>query len=219
MGAVRDPKPAADSTDDVDARLARLAPAAARGDAAAFREVVTLLMPTLWRIASRMVDDATAAEDVVQMAIVKVWKSLPSIADPRATRAFACATLRHVAIDEQRKFARRRTVAAGALDDDTIAVADHLMRATPDATTLLETAEAKALVQTALQSLSEDHRIVLLLCDVDGVTQADAAIALGVKLGTVASRLSRARSALSHHVRALQARPARRTFPWQRSRP
>jgi RNA polymerase sigma-70 factor, ECF subfamily len=214
MRPVPDTQPAAQGSDDVDVRLARLQPAAAGGDAAAFRELVTILMPTLWRLASRMADDDAAAEDVVQIAIVKIWRSLASITDPRATRAFACATLRHVAIDAHRHAARRRTTSTFSIDNATTSLAEELVRAPPDANAVLESAEAKGLVRRALVALSDDHRMVLLLCDVDGVSHADAAVALGVRPGTIASRLSRARSALAREVRALSARPARRRFPF-----
>jgi RNA polymerase sigma-70 factor (ECF subfamily) len=204
--------------DDLDARLARLTRAAAAGDPGAFRELVGALTPTLWRLAVRLVDDDAAADDVVQQAIVKLWRALPTIADPQATRAFACATLRHVAADEARRAARRRTTSLPDVDDAGTALAEQLTSDTPDAATLLQSAQATALVRSALNALPDEHRLVILLCDVDGVSYDDAAVALGVKPGTVASRLSRARVRLAQKVRALAARPAPRAslWPWSR---
>ena len=213
------PAPAPAALDgDLDARLARLTRAATSGDPGAFRDLVGALTPTLWRLASRLVDDDATADDVVQQTIVKLWRALPTIADPVATRAFACATLRHVAADEARKAARRRTTALPDVDDVGAALAEQLTSDTPDAQTVLQSAQATALIRGAIDALAEEHRLVILLCDVDGQSYDDAAIALGVKPGTVASRLSRARVKLAQKVRALAARPAPRAslWPWSR---
>jgi RNA polymerase sigma-70 factor (ECF subfamily) len=206
---------------DLDARIELVARAAAAGDRSAFRELTELLMPTLWRLALRLVDDAAAAEDVVQVTVLKLWRALPSVLDLRATRAFACATLRHAAIDEARKAARRRRVMSSSIDHGTKdQLAEPATSKAPDASVLLQSAEAKALVHTALAALSQEHRLVILLCDVDGVSPVDAAVALGVKPGTIASRLSRARTKLSEQVRALAATPPpRRGFFSRWSRP
>jgi RNA polymerase sigma-70 factor (ECF subfamily) len=217
--AAPDPAPARAVADaDLDARLARLTRVAAAGDAGAFRELVGALTPTLWRLAVRLVDDHAAADDVVQQTVVKLWRALPTIADPQAMRAYACATLRHTAADETRKAARRRTTSLPDVDDAGAALAEQLMSDTPDAATLLQSAQAKALVHAALDGLADEHRLVILLCDVDGVSYDDAAVALGVKPGTVASRLSRARVKLAQKVRALSSRPTPRASSWPWSR-
>jgi RNA polymerase sigma-70 factor (ECF subfamily) len=215
------PSPAGKSptTDgDLDVRLGRLARAAAGGDTGAFTALVTALSPLLWRLALRLVDDEDHAADVVQQTVVKLWRALPRVADPVAIRSFAFATLRHVAADEARAAALRRTSRLPATDDAGAALAAQLTSDAPDAASLVQSAQARALVHAALDALPDEHRLVLLLCEVDGVSYDDAACALGIKPGTVASRLSRARVQLARKVRALSASPKPRAsfWPWSR---
>ncbi len=201
--------------DDIDAELARLASAAAGGDPRAFTQFVEKITPHLWRLALRLVDDKARADDVVQNTIVKLWRALPGLRDPRAARAFAFQTLRHVAIDDARAAARRRTTSLDAHSDEHAALAERIVADGPDAASTLESKEARALVRAAIDSLPEDDRLVILLCDVDGLSYDDAAVVLGTKNGTVASRLSRAREKLGKKLKAMAARE-RSLLPWRR---
>lgn len=205
---------------DIDVELAGLARAAVAGDARAFRAFVDRITPILWRLALRLVDDRDRADDLVQQTIVRVWRALPGLRDFKAVRAFACATLRHVAIDDARAAARRRSVSfdrqAASEDGEQQALAERLAGDVPAPDDVLQSKDAVALVRTAIDSLADVDRMVLLLCDVDGLSYDDAAVALGTKTGTVASRLSRAREKLAKKVLAM-ARPRRSPWPWGRS--
>ena len=71
---------------------------------------------------------------------------------------------------------------------------------------LVANQQAQAILKAALEQLPEQHRLVLLLCDVDGLGGTDAAAALGIPEGTLDSRLHRARAALGKTLRGMAAR-------------
>jgi RNA polymerase sigma-70 factor, ECF subfamily len=147
--------------------------------------------PALYRIAYRLVGDAHDAEDVVQETLRSAWKSRESFTCGRGQRAWLAAILRRRVIDRWRRAGRRLVlVGEGPLEVPVRAV---------DPTTNDFTDE----MQQALSQLPSELRESLLLVVVGELTHQETADALGVPLGTVLSRVSRARQRLRKHLVAL----------------
>jgi RNA polymerase sigma-70 factor (ECF subfamily) len=147
--------------------------------------------PALYRIAYRLVGDAHDAEDVVQETLRSAWKSRQSFQCGRGQRAWLAAILRRRVIDRWRRAGRRMVlVGEGPLDVPVSAV---------DPTTNSFTDE----MQQALSQLPPELRESLLLVVVGELTHQETANTLGVPLGTVLSRVSRARQRLRKHLMAL----------------
>jgi RNA polymerase sigma-70 factor (ECF subfamily) len=147
--------------------------------------------PALYRIAYRLVGDAHDAEDVVQETLRSAWKSRENFECGRGQRAWLAAILRRRVIDRWRRAGRRLVlVGDGPLDVPTAAV---------DSTTDGFTDE----MQQALSQLPSELRESLLLVVVGELTHQETANTLGVPLGTVLSRVSRARQRLRKHLLAL----------------
>jgi RNA polymerase sigma-70 factor (ECF subfamily) len=147
--------------------------------------------PALYRIAYRLVGDCHDAEDVVQETLRSAWKSRANFECGRGQRAWLAAILRRRVIDRWRRAAHKVVLAGeGSLE---VAVEGV------DPTTNEFTDE----MQKALSQLPAELRESLLLVVVGELTHQETANALGVPLGTVLSRVSRARQRLRKHMLAL----------------
>jgi RNA polymerase sigma-70 factor (ECF subfamily) len=145
----------------------------------------------LYRIAYRLVGDCHDAEDVVQDTLRSAWKSRANFECGRGQRAWLAAILRRRVIDRWRRTGRRLVLAGdGPLEVPIDGV---------DPTTNDFTDE----MQQALSQLPPELRESLLLVVVGELTHQETANALGVPLGTVLSRVSRARQRLRKHMLAL----------------
>jgi RNA polymerase sigma factor (sigma-70 family) len=146
------------------------------GDALAMHELMRDLMPYVTRICGAIALDA--GEDAVQETFVAVLRHLRSLREPAALRGW----VRRIAVHEAVKTARRRAwpTAPAELPDTP--------EPAPDVATALD-------VQAAMGRLSPEQRAVLVLRDVDGMSEEDAAEILRLPVGTVKSRLHRARAA------------------------
>ena len=156
---------------------------------AAFRDYVVPELDVLLRVARRLTRDAAEAEDLAQDTLLRAYRALDRF-DGRYPRAWLLTILRNTHYNRLRK--RRPDL----LDDE---VAHRLPARGVDGRQ--EGTEERALhdhfdplVRDALASLSANHRAVIALVDLDGLTYQEAADLLGVPVGTVMSRLHRARA-------------------------
>jgi RNA polymerase sigma-70 factor (ECF subfamily) len=168
------------------------------GDPAAFRQLVELTHGTVYRLALRLLADGDEAADVTQETYVRAWSRLEELREPAAALGWLCRIARNLARDRRRGWWwRRREVHDGGLDP-----APRLapVAEAPRPDDALAAAELGLQVRKALAALPEKHRVVLLLREVDGMGYAELAEALGVPVGTVESRLHRARKALAKRL-------------------
>src|SRR6266576_3678310 len=131
------------------------------------------------------------AQDLVQETYARALRSLHQFTPGTNLKAWLCRILRNTFVSEYRR--RRGSPVVGGLDtvDPVHDVADHEIDA-------LRKVMADEL-QTALMSLGEDARTVILL-DLEGLTEVEVAEVMGCAVGTVKSRLSRARASLRRLV-------------------
>jgi RNA polymerase sigma-70 factor, ECF subfamily len=148
--------------------------------------------PALYRIAYRMVGDRHEAEDVVQDAFRSAWKSRRSFEAGRGERAWLVAILRRRVVDFWRRSSSLSVVSAETPIDVGVRADDPLANDYSDE------------MQHALACLPPELKETLLLVIVAELTHQEAADLLGVPLGTVLSRVSRARTRLRE---MLLARP------------
>lgn len=151
----------------------------------------------LLRVARSMTSQPADAEDLVQDTLLRAWRSLDSF-DGQHARAWLLTILRNANINAHR---RRRPV----LLDDPDAPSETASAAGPGSNSAEDTVLVNTfddVVESAVQNLAPSFREVLLLVDVDGLTYAETAAALGIPEGTVMSRLHRARKRVRDRLTA-----------------
>jgi RNA polymerase sigma-70 factor, ECF subfamily len=149
------------------------------GSSAAFEQLAVARGPALYRYLAVRLRDEGDARDVLQETLVAAWQRLPSLREAERFWPWLCGIAAHKAVDAARR--RRpehiREIAVSPPDDDIVAFRD------------------------AVAALPEHFRQVLLLRYLLGLTEAEVADALGMRVGTVKSRTARARKALEALLR------------------
>lgn len=155
-----------------------------------FHGMVSDHAPALFRLAYRMVGDAHDAEDAVQETMRSAWRSRDRFDCDRSQRAWLASILRRRVIDGWRRKARTPYLAG-----------EHGIEVPVDGVDPLAS-EFTDEMQHALEHLPYDLRESLLLVVVGELTHQEAADSLGIPLGTVLSRVSRARQRLREYYLA-----------------
>jgi RNA polymerase sigma-70 factor (ECF subfamily) len=173
--------------------------------AAAFQQYVVPEMEVLLRVARTLVSRPADAEDLVQETLVRAYRSIDRF-DGRHPRAWLLTIMRNAEINRHR---RRRPELLDDPDVELERLSDESdERHGPEA--LVVGAEFDAVVVQALVALPDRFRQVVELVDVSGLSYAEAAGALGIPVGTVMSRLHRARSRMRDRLTAAGLAPRQR---------
>jgi RNA polymerase sigma-70 factor (ECF subfamily) len=175
-----------------------------RGDPEAFSRLVALHEHMVFNLALRLVGDPEEARDVSQDVFLQVYRMLPRFEGRSSVKTWIYRIVVNQCHNRQRWWRRRHRDRSRPLDDLTPAdEAKMSARAQDGAENPYEEIrrrERGRAVQVALLALSFEHRAVLLLRDVEGLSVDQVAQSLGLAEGTVKSRLSRAREALRRRL-------------------
>ncbi len=167
-----------------------------------FDRLVTPHLDAAWRLARWLTRNEADAEDLVQDAFARAWRFLDDLRGEDA-RPWLMQIVRTQAWSRMRADkARPRAVAF----EDAAAEAEMALAGDNealDAETLLLRQEDRALIHAALADLPAEFREILVLREVEDMAYKDLAQVIGTPIGTVMSRLSRARTMLGHRVRQL----------------
>lgn len=159
------------------------------GNTAAFGELVVRYQDRLFNVAYRVLDNPDDAADVVQDVFVNAYQSLAAFKGDSELFTW----LYRIAFNTAISFKRRRRVVRldGTRDGESIDPEDKSVDTSPEAE--LERTEDERVLAAAMAKLSPEHRAVLVLKDIEGLKYEEIADATGVPIGTVRSRLHRAR--------------------------
>ena len=148
----------------------------------------------LYRLAFRLAGAKPEAEDLFQDVLVKAFARLDDLADVREPGAWLCRVMYNHFIDDRRRFARTRLISVeeGQLPGRSLEAVPGNLDPARDA----EQADNIMQLDRALAVLSDEHRLVVLLHDVEGYKLEEIHEITGDPLGTVKSRLHRARARL-----------------------
>jgi RNA polymerase sigma factor (sigma-70 family) len=170
---------------------------------AGFEELAMPLFDSLYNLAGWLVHNKSNTEDLVQETYLKALRAFPSFQPGTNFRAWMFRILRNTFLSSCSTLDRRMTVEIDAEDDDPVCPA---ISATPESL-FVERSQENA-VRNAIGQLPASFREVLLLCDVEDVSYQEISEILSIPMGTVMSRLSRARKAVRESVLSVpQARP------------
>ena len=177
---------------------------AQRGDKHAFDLLVSKYQRKLGRLISRFVRDPTEAEDVTQDAFIKAYRALPGF---RGDSAFY-TWLYRIGINTAKNYllANKRRVPSTTIFDaeDAESFEDaSLWREVNTPENELMSKQVVDVVQASLQQLPEDLRSALTLREIEGLSYEEIASVMNCPIGTVRSRIFRAREAVAENLRPL----------------
>lgn len=154
----------------------------------------------MFAVCRRITGSDADASDATQNALIAVVRALPRF-DGRSSFSTWCYRIAtNCSLDELRR-RRRRPVASIDVDDQPLQVDD------PAATSSLDRVVDKMALDQALSGIPDDFRVPLVMRDVADMDYAEIAEELGIPIGTVKSRISRGRAALTANYRAASAPP------------
>ena len=195
-GGRRPTGPGEDSPDDTS-----LVRDARRGDAQAFRSLVERYQRRVYQLALGMVKDPDEAMDITQETFVRVHRYLPSFKGDSSFFTWTYRIATNLCLDSARRRGRTERVEMDESDAEIEARMDPPSAALAGPQRAALNAELKARIDDALASLSENHRAILLLREVEGLSYEELAHALGIRKGTVMSRLFHARLKMQRKLR------------------
>jgi len=159
-----------------------------------FQRLLRPHMERLYRLSFRLTGNRPDAEDLFQEVLTRMFARLEELAGLSDPGPWLCRVLYNQFVDDRRRYARRRLVSVSedALPGATI---DSVADPRPDATSPEQLFDINRL-QAAIEQLSDEHRLVVMLHDAEGYKLEEIQSITGDPIGTVKSRLHRARARL-----------------------
>lgn len=161
----------------------------------------------VYRLAYRLTGNQQDAEDLTQEVFIRVFKSLHNF-QPGSFEGWLHRITTNVFLDQVR---RKKRIRMDHIGDDAHTIADRNDLGSPERG--FEHHNLDYDIQEALDSLAPEYRVAVVLCDIEGLSYEEIAATLGIKLGTVRSRIHRARAQLRKKL------DHRRPFPADSGRP
>ena len=184
------------SWSDVTTTEAALIQRCTAGDEAACAELVGLNQRMVFNLALHLLGDRDDALDLSQEVFLRVFRTLHAFRGQSALRTWIYRIAVNQARNRQRWWRRRHRADQVSLDQHLRECGDLECKGEPPPDRLLANKETAVLVWRALDQLPFDQRTALILREIDGLRYEEIAFSLGIAVGTVKSRLTRARHAL-----------------------
>ena len=161
-----------------------------------FEEAVSPYERQIYFTCLRMMGNPQDAEDCAQEAMLKAYKSLSSFRGDSKLSTWLYTIATHCCMDALR--ARKEEVSLNDLEEGGWEKED----VSPSPYMRLESAERKKMLEKGISMLPENQRMTLVLCDLQGMSYEEAAIAMDCPIGTIRSRLNRGRISLKNILSA-----------------
>lgn len=190
-------EPAPPAADDDKLLVGR----AQAGDGRAFQTLVERYQRRVVQLALSMVKDPDEALDIAQETFVRVHRFLPSFKGDSSFYTWTFRIAANLCLDAARKKSRRPMVALDDASDELEATLDPVSHALAGPQRLTLNRELQDQLHEALQQLPEKHRAILLLRELDGLSYEELSQTLGIRKGTVMSRLFHARLKMQRLLR------------------
>jgi len=175
------------------------------GDTEAFNDLVERHQSRAYNLCVRMLGDADAAADVAQDAFISAYKHLPSLRGE--FRPWLMRIVANGCRDVMRSQKRRPSVSLDLERDDDDTPAMQIADTGDGPEAALMKSELQKTIAGALAEIPDDQREVIILSDIQGLSYQEIADMTGINIGTVKSRLNRARSRLRELLVAAELLP------------
>jgi RNA polymerase sigma-70 factor (ECF subfamily) len=177
----------------------RLIQAAQRGDLNAFNELVLHYQNRVFNLAYRIMGDEDSAADATQEAFISAYQAISRYRGG-SFRAWLMRIVTNACYDELRRRKRRPTSSLEALYVTDAAPGEPLVDGLEGPEAFAQRQDLNRALQAGMQTLPAEQRVALVLSDVQGYNYQEIADITGVSLGTVKSRLSRARAKMRDYL-------------------
>ena len=179
---------------DVNVPEKTLINAAQQGDLEAFNLLILRYQNLLFGIALRLLNDEDTASDAVQEALISAFRRFDTFRGD-SLRSWLARVVVNACYDEMRRKRRQHSVPLEQFSSagEEIEGSYWLIDPQADPELQFETSELESAIQASLHKLPPIYRLVIVLVDIEGLSYEEAARAAGVPVGTVKSRLARAR--------------------------
>jgi RNA polymerase sigma factor (sigma-70 family) len=183
------------------------------GDVAAFNTLVLVYQRQIYNVCYRTLGNAEDASDATQDALLSGFRGLKSFqGGAGGLRGWLLRIAVNTCYDQLRRRQRRPVESLDAPSladpDRETSLGEHLPDPGMGPEQRSLSSETARHIQAALDHLAPDQRLTVILCDVQGLSYEEAALSMSVELGTVKSRLSRARAQLRESLAAKGELPA-----------
>lgn len=168
---------------------------------ASFETLMRPHLDRLYRLAYRLCGNKPEAEDLFQDVLTKVFPKLDSLIEIEEPGSWLCRIMYNQFIDNRRRYARQRLVAVSEDQLPGQGIDSVAGESSPEADA--EQQDRADELEDALQILSDEHRMVVLLHDCEGYKLTEIQELIGVPVGTLKSRLHRARARLREYLKAI----------------
>jgi len=178
--------------------------AAQSGDLESFNLLILRYQNLLFGIALRLLNDEDAASDAVQEALISAFRRFDTFRGD-SLRSWLARVVVNACYDEMRKKRRQHSVPLEQFNSDgeEIETSYWLIDPESDPELQFETFELESAIQSSLSKLAPIYRLMLVLVDIEGLSYEEAAMAAHVPVGTVKSRLARARSQMQKSLQVV----------------
>jgi RNA polymerase sigma-70 factor (ECF subfamily) len=193
------------SWSEVDSREAALIARCAAGDDSACADLVAAHQRMVYSLALHLLGDRDEALDLSQEVFLRVFRTLGSFRGQSTLRTWIYRIVINQARNRQRWWRRRHRSEQVSLDDHLRTFGELVSTEDAPPDRLLASKETAAFIWEALDRLPFDQRTALILREIDGLRYEEIAFSLGIAVGTVKSRLTRARQALRAELLGLHA--------------
>jgi RNA polymerase sigma-70 factor, ECF subfamily len=193
------------SWSEVDSREAALIERCATGDEAACADLVATHQRMVYNLSLHLLGDRDEALDLSQEVFLRVFRTIARFRGQSALRTWIYRIVVNQARNRQRWWRRRHRADQVSLDAHVAKFGDLESRndtSTPERAFAIK--ETSARIWKALEGLPFDQRTALVLREIDGLRYDEIAFSLGIAVGTVKSRLTRARQALREELLGLR---------------
>jgi RNA polymerase sigma-70 factor (ECF subfamily) len=186
---------------EVGVREATLVERCAARDEGACAELMTAHQRMVVQLATNLLGDRDEALDLSQEVFLRVFRTIHRFRGQSSLRTWIYRIAINQARNRRRFWCRRHRADQVSLDEHVATHGDVVPADGPTPERVLAQKELAAALRRALDSLPFDQRTVIVLREIDGLTYEEIAFSLGVAVGTVKSRLTRARQALRRDLR------------------
>lgn len=170
-----------------------------KGDTDAFEKLIISYEKKIFNIALRMTGNREDASDIAQEVCIKIYKSINSFKENSSFSTWVYRITSNVCIDEMRK--RKNVISltgTGPNDEDYELPVEDKGRLPEE---IVESRETIRMLKKCIQELAPEYRIIIILRDIQGYSYEEISRILEINMGTVKSRLSRARNLLKDKLK------------------